>query len=186
MDGCISGGLYCAFPNLSINLTDPILILKENLKQKCIYNVVKEKKNNKIFFEYMSTFFQTCLNGTGLIKNFHRVCSDAVMEHLKIPTENITECIRNSFDNYEKYRLSENQIYKKNNQDVLKYKFRSSSTYPSIVINNIPFKVIICLIRDYKMEKTFLRQFVQDLILFLKFVLKNFILRKKINRLAYG
>ena len=124
-----------------MNIIDPIIILKENLKQKCIFDYSEKEKDNKIFFNYLYTFYSTCLNATGLIKNFHKVCSEAVMKHLNIPNEIINNCIRDSFDNYDDFKNSENKIYSQNSEDINNYKLNKQGRQPFILINKIEYKV---------------------------------------------
>ena len=93
ISNCVSGGLYCANKVKDLNITDPINIINENIRQKCIFN----NYNPDIYFKYMINFHKECMNKTIRLM-FNSTCSDIVFSILKIDSETIKTCIASSFN----------------------------------------------------------------------------------------
>jgi hypothetical protein len=102
-------------------------------------------------------------SGIKIMNDFQRVCAKAVAEHLNIPFDNISSCIAKSFENYENFRLSENTIFKKNKEEIERFKLNHFTSLPHIVINKVPFKVRKSNFREKEMDLIYLRQFAQVL-----------------------
>jgi hypothetical protein len=90
---CVSGGKYCAKVVKELNITNPQLIIMENIRQDCILTL----KRSEVYLDYMSEFYDNCLNKTKTV-NFHKNCSEKVMESLSININNVKKCIESSFD----------------------------------------------------------------------------------------
>ena len=131
IQNCLGSGLYCIRPGKA-GVTDGTDVLKEGIRQKCIYNYAYEnKKKRKIFWEYMDTFYEKCLKE----KKINRACSDEVLKKVGIPENDINKCYKDSFvskgENYELY--SKNTFLDKD-YELRKKNFVSKS--PSITIND--------------------------------------------------
>ena len=63
IENCFGSGLYCSRPGKS-GVKDGTNVIRESLRQKCIYNYAYEKsgkKNNKmLFWDYINKFHQNC------------------------------------------------------------------------------------------------------------------------------
>lgn len=132
---CFGNGLYCARPGKA-GVTDGTNVLRESIRQKCIYNYAFEssdKKNRKLFWDYMNSFYNKCVSE----RKIDVACSEKVLKKVGISEKNIQKCFENSFigdkkdDNFEYF--SNNDILDKD-YDLRKKNFVSKS--PSITIND--------------------------------------------------
>ena len=132
---CFGSGLYCSRPGKS-GVTDGTNVIRESIRQKCIYNYaydIKNKKSKKIlFWNYIQNFYTDCVN----LGKIDITCSEPILKKLEIPINNIQKCYENSFigekvDNYEIYL--QNSILD-SEYDLRKKNFISKS--PSITIND--------------------------------------------------
>jgi hypothetical protein len=142
VDNCYSSGKHCVGPRFDLGITDGRVILKENLRQKCIY-----KKQNFIippyaYWEYMKSYHEVCIGKGPEPKNFTEICALSVMFDLNIPIFEIDMCIKESFGlsnvlmNELPYLENDNSLLdadrkKKNDFDVW--------LIPSLYVNNRTF-----------------------------------------------
>ena len=132
---CLGSGLYCSRPGKS-GVKDGTEVIKESLRQKCIYNYAYEKKGKKdnryLYWDYIHNFYQNCV----MVGKIDITCSENVLKNLKIPSTDIQKCYEDSFigdkneKNYELY--SQNSIFD-SEYELRKKNFISKS--PSITIN---------------------------------------------------
>jgi hypothetical protein len=142
---CIGKGLYCALPRYDLGAIDGRDIIIEDIRQKCIYNIANDlyksnklaQANNtkKIYFEYMTTFFDKCLNRTE--KRFNYYCSKEVMNDLKLNHDLVLECVSSSYV----VDAERNILDLDNNNKILEEEKKVRSLYkikilPAILINN--------------------------------------------------
>ena len=88
---CVSGGRYCASKVKELNITEPINIINEDIRQKCIYNEYKADT----YFKYMRSFHDQCM-----FKNspmFNLTCSEGLFQSLGIDKEVVKQCLSHSF-----------------------------------------------------------------------------------------
>ena len=133
---CLGSGLYCSRPGKA-GVKDGVNVIKESLRQKCIYNYAYDKKgkkdNRKLFWDYIKNFYLNCFN----LDKIDSSCSENVLNNLKIPLNYINQCYEESFIgernelDYELYL--KNQIFD-NEYELRKKNFISKS--PSITIND--------------------------------------------------
>ena len=134
IQNCLGSGLYCIRPGKA-GVSDGTEVLKEGIRQKCIYNYAfenKNKKKKKLFWDYMNTFYEKCLNE----KKIDKTCSNEVIKKVGIPEKDITKCYEDSFvgkkeENYEIY--SKNTFLDKD-YELRKKNFVTKS--PTITIND--------------------------------------------------
>ena len=132
-------------PRYDLGVVDGRDIIIEDIRQKCIYNIAnglyksdKFSQNNntkKIYFNYMATFFDKCLNKTE--KKFNYYCSKEVMEDLNINSNLVLECVSNSYI----MDSEKNIVDLDNNNKILEEEKKVRSLYkikilPAILINN--------------------------------------------------
>lgn len=142
---CIGKGLYCALPRYDLGVFDGRDIIIEDIRQKCIFNIANDlyksnkltQKNNtkKLYFDYMSNFFDECLNKTEKRYNFY--CSKDVMENLNINQNLVLECVSNSYV----ADSGSNIVDLDNNNKILEEEKKVKSLYkikilPAVLINN--------------------------------------------------
>jgi hypothetical protein len=135
IENCFGSGLYCSRPGKS-GVKDGTNVIRESLRQKCIYNYAYEKngkKNNKmLFWDYINKFHQNCIH----VGKFDVSCSEEVLKNLKIPSDNIQKCYQDSFIGEKKEKNYE--IYSGNSIFDTEYELRKKnfiSKSPSITIN---------------------------------------------------
>lgn len=102
---CYSNGEYCIFPDAEakeMGITDGRVILKENLRQICIFEKRNNEKDFPFLLEYLSLFHTECYNSEK--KRFGDECALEVMTKI-MPEEkikSIDECIKQSFNEEER------------------------------------------------------------------------------------
>ncbi len=135
IENCFGSGLYCSRPGKS-GVKDGADVIRESLRQKCIYNYAYENKGKKnkryLFWNYIQTFQQNCINFGKIDKS----CSESVLKNLKIPIEDIQKCYDDSFIGEKKEKNYE--IYSGNSIFDTEYELRKKnfiSKSPSITIN---------------------------------------------------
>ena len=112
VDDCLGSGLYCIRPSSEIN--DGALIALESIKQKCLYKYSYENNNNinnnpyskEIFWNYMKKLYSKCI----ITKTYDQSCSDKIINSLGIQTEQIEQCIKDSFIGNDNEKLNNNYI----------------------------------------------------------------------------
>ena len=70
-------------------------MIKENIREKCIYNIVDEYNDNDrhIFFNYLHNLRFSCLETAGEITDS---CANTVMNALKIDIQQVKNCMENT------------------------------------------------------------------------------------------
>ena len=119
---CYGNGKYCVPPNnnayatnsdnVSFTNTD---IIEENLRQKCVFNLIEEditlntiKNNinqtnetnsiiNNRYYKYMTYFYKNCY----LKNKFNKDCSYDIIQKIGIDKQTIDNCVEDSFDSKE-------------------------------------------------------------------------------------
>lgn len=155
---CYSNGKYCFFPDTEaelLNIDNGRVVLKENLRQICVYKARQEERNPRLFFNYIKLFYDKCignkyeyiLNNFNSIKSynsnsntkvyrFNDECSNEVMEEImsKDKVEEIKQCILDSFGGAEesKWDTTENALFnvEKKFKDLI-----GVDIYPSLIVN---------------------------------------------------
>lgn len=92
ISNCLSGGKYC-IRNPQINDVKGEDVLKEAIRQKCIYNNVYGKGEPEQFWNYMYIFYIDCFS----MSLFTTECSLRTMQNSKISLNEIAQCYTNSF-----------------------------------------------------------------------------------------
>ena len=132
---CFGSGLYCSRPG-KFGTTDGADIIRESLRQKCIYNYAYTKQgiNNKmLFWDYIEKFYINCVRKNQI----NTKCSEEAMKELKIDNYFIQKCYEESFvgDKKDKnYEIFSKNTILDNEYELRKKNFVSKS--PSITIND--------------------------------------------------
>ena len=133
---CLSRGVYCYFPKQTTITQEGQKILLEDLRQKCMFKLEKDKTKSS-YYEYMNTFSKQCINNP--IKSFSKTCSHSTLEKMGYPENYLDNCLAESFGVSVKELSSssfidkENKILKEEYAEILKYKLTS---FPAVVIND--------------------------------------------------
>jgi len=145
VDHCVSSGKYCGVVPNDLNITDGRLIVFEDLRQKCVYNLGSKANKKLLFFTYMVKFYDICIISTPA--RFNQECANSVLESLGLDTKAIQSCIEDSFSglviliaDYQNYLLSSNTVLDAEFKEKNLY---GLAVYPGIMINNRTFFVII-------------------------------------------
>ena len=141
----MSSGKYCGIvPNEELGINNGTLIIFENLRQKCIYKYEKEKSMKMIFYNYMVSFYDRCLN----VKppSFAENCSISVMNYVGIDSNSIQKCIEDSFEGKLQLLIKDFLLYEYKDNKILQTDFKDKKLlgieiYPGIMINNRTFFV---------------------------------------------
>ena len=140
---CVSKGKYCYFPKETTITKDGQAIIKEDLRQKCLYDITKKSDNLNAFFNYVKNFHSECLIKE-IKPKFNDNCANNVLKSLGYSVTNIDACIAASYNVKDlisnTYIDNDNSILKKEYDEILKYKL---TTFPAVTINNKPLKGII-------------------------------------------
>ena len=93
---CFGSGLYCVRPGKS-GVTDGTSVIKESIRQKCIYNYAYElKKKRDLFWEYIERYYDYCVHE----RKIDDECSEKSLKKVGIPTKDIQKCFEESFYEY--------------------------------------------------------------------------------------
>ena len=134
IQNCLGSGLYCIRPRKA-GVTDGTKVLKESIRQRCVYNYAFENKNTKkrkLFWEYMKLFYEKCVKE----KNIEESCSIEVIKKIGIPEKDIKKCYEDSV--VDKFG-NNSEVFSKNiflNKDYELRKKNFVSKSPSITIND--------------------------------------------------
>lgn len=134
---CMGKGKYCADPG-NFGTTDGLQILREALRQKCIFLLSDQEGGyKKQYWDYMLYFYDQCLNITK--PTFNAECGALVMEMLDFDQAAVNACIGESFiatqeerkqQDFEKF--VDNKLLDQDNEDRITY---LQNLIPSITIN---------------------------------------------------
>ena len=117
---------FCSTTNLDLKITNPRVILLENLRQSCIFiNFGLDK-----YWKYMIEFGNLCAKVDNPI--FNEECSKMCLYHMnyvKKDLEKITECMQDLID-----------FNSKVDDDLQLFNYRKVYEYPLITLNGIKFK----------------------------------------------
>ena len=95
---CVSQGRFCFTPPSAErrerypNITDKQM-LEENLRERCIYEILAEEKDESddhLFFNYLFNVHLGCLQ---MDRAITKKCAERRMENLKIDVERVNYCI---------------------------------------------------------------------------------------------
>ena len=150
-NNCYGRGKYCSNPG-KFGTKDGRDIVRENLNQKCIYNYAYKVENNKdLYWNYMSEFYQECLNVTE--PKLDAECSAIVQKRVGIPNAEINKCVGDSWisdpniidlENKPNYAL--NFLLEEDNQKGISHYI---SLLPTMTINDKIYYVVINLYRNH-------------------------------------
>lgn len=107
---CYGDGKYClngfyikkndfATENMMTNFdlndfNNPETIIEENLIQKCIYNYSLEIKKPNLYYDYMVTFYKSCIQAN----NFTKECGKAnMLKFSELNNDDLNKCVYDSF-----------------------------------------------------------------------------------------
>ena len=116
---------FCSTNNTDLNIVNPRLVLKENLRQSCIYI-----NYGTVFWKYMIEFGNKCANNEKPI--FNEECSLIALYSIGLNSRNyskIKNCMQDLID-----------FYSKVDEDYQLYNYRKVYEYPLITLNGIKFK----------------------------------------------
>ena len=138
---CVSKGKYCYFPKETTIIQDGQRILIESLRQKCMF--IKSKEKIKYYYEYIDKFYYNCLYNLKVLR-FNERCSKQTLDNLGYPIDYLDDCVAESFGVTSllssSYIDNENNIFKNDYNEILKYKLTS---FPAVIIDDKPLEGII-------------------------------------------
>lgn len=113
---CYASGKQCHHPG-KFGVKNGRDFLDEDIRQKCILNYAKEKKDIEIYLTYVNEFYEKCVNNT----NFSEQCGSNIIQEHDLSSSEINKCIENSFDITEAIKAKEKS-------DNLSYKILAINT----------------------------------------------------------
>jgi len=137
---CISKGIYCYFPKETTIIQEGQKILLEDIRQKCMFSLSKDKSAS-LYYEYMNSFSKNCIHSKEKLTEF---CSKNTLEKLGYSQNYLDKCIADSFGVKDlgdpSYVNRENKLLRGEYDEILKYKLTS---FPAVVINDKILKGLI-------------------------------------------
>ena len=76
---CLFRGVYCYFPKQTTITQEGQKILLEDLRQKCMFKLAKDKTKPS-YYKYMNTFSKQCINNP--LKSFSKTYSHSTLEKM--------------------------------------------------------------------------------------------------------
>jgi len=93
---CYYNGVYCLEPVPKFGISDGRNIIAENIRQKCIYTFAYGNNAREKYWDYMSNFYDDCMDGK--TDKFNYECSHEVMKKVFLDSEVIDKCVLDSFE----------------------------------------------------------------------------------------
>jgi hypothetical protein len=136
---CLAYGKYCHSPRYELGIVDGKDILMEDIRQKCAWRITYLNESNpELYWNYMLTFYDKCLNTTE--GNFNYQCSGEVANSVNIQSKNIEKCVTESFKldslNYQVY-MNNNTLLELDYEVRLKWEV---NIFPTVMVNNRTIK----------------------------------------------
>jgi len=132
---CYGGGKYCAVEPSNDKIAGHEIV-DEDLRQKCLWNVLKADKENEnatdLWWDYIARVHSHCYNV------INEDCSKRAFEHLEISWEKTQKCIDDSFSS--KDRTSPTTTNKLIDDEIKYWRDYGTNIYPSVVINKKTFR----------------------------------------------
>ena len=101
---CISNGMFCGYKDesikyfkLELKINSGRVLIIENLRQKCVFKE-SSNTNRSLFFKYVDNFSDVCADTSS--PNFNEICSNQIIEKLKIDKNKIDTCISEALKGY--------------------------------------------------------------------------------------
>ena len=139
IENCFSNGKYCYFPKRTGNVASYDIILLENLRQKCIFNLYNKRDIN-YYYDYMEYFYENCYSKS----EFDAKCANEVIYDIGLKPKEIDECISTSFGIKKKISKidydKDNKIFEDEYNTQITYGLTS---FPTITLNTVPIEGII-------------------------------------------
>jgi hypothetical protein len=82
------------FINKALGITNPRIILMENIRQSCIYYT--HVNNLEVYWKYMESFAEICADID--TPSFNENCSNDVMEKSRIDIDDINKCMKQEIE----------------------------------------------------------------------------------------
>lgn len=128
-----------------IDIDGPLLgkdYVKESLRQICIF-----KTNSENWWNYLNLYKTNCINST-----LPEECTNILMNKTNIDKILVNKCILESFSGTDE-DLDDNKLLKEDHE---RFKNEAIQIWPSILINNMIYKVQLFII--YKQYMNFFRE----------------------------
>jgi len=130
---CTNKGRYCAVDpehDLDTGIAGQDVV-RENLRQVCVYNYANSSKNFDLWWEYVNKFQTDCASDTS---TFTISCSDTVLNHFGIKSQ-VDTCIANSggYGDYDEVNtLIAEEITERRDKGVY--------LMPTVIVNNVMYR----------------------------------------------
>ena len=124
---CLGGGRYCApDPDGEGKLTGRDVV-KEDLRQMCMFKQISDNEGYSRWFEFQEIFTDRCNNA-----DFSKECSENVMSDMGFDVSVMNQCYRKSFDGGQENSLSKNSMLA---AEMEMWHGNGLHFYPAIIIN---------------------------------------------------
>jgi hypothetical protein len=137
---CLGAGKYCAQPG-KFKTSEGRVIVKENIRQACIFRYARDQNKPEIYTTYMTNFFNKCLDKPD--PDFSEECASLITQQIPEITDNaINVCINNSFKPLSTWVSGDKNLYMENT--ILDQENKDRNDYlvsflPTILINGRNF-----------------------------------------------
>lgn len=126
---CFSGGQYCAFHFDNLNHTGRE-ILYENLREKCLHDILQNSKDEGKWWDYMHWVHTHCRN------DISEDCSKRGMDKLELSYNDVNRCVLNSFEG-DNHTEADNLILAK---EAMYWRSSGPHFFPAVIINNVTYR----------------------------------------------
>ena len=137
---CLGGGKFCASPKYELGVIEGRIILLEDIREKCVYNMAYNTTDDttspNLYWEYMSSFYDTCINID--TPKFDHECAYDVADAIGIGSSQVKDCMAKSFSvsDYNELLFTNNNTLLESD-DLVRQKFKVQM-FPNVMVNSKP------------------------------------------------
>ena len=155
---CFSDGKYCAMNHRGTNVVGKD-ILQEDLRQHCLFSLLKKEEQSGKWWEYMQYAHRMCYD------EITEECSKMGHKQINRDYEATIKCVRDSFEG-SNFASDDNRVLRESQRQWNNY---GSGYWPSVVINNrtyrgdlVPEGVLNAICSAFSSEPSSCRKFKQE------------------------
>ena len=124
---CVSRGAFCAFGREDNDAITGRVVIREALRQACIF-----KLNVDDFFQYTRAFYTSCFN------TFSENCSQELVKATGLEWNDISRCVDHSFEGVnQNYWENDNGLLSANKEQI---KLLGAQSFPNVYFNEKLYK----------------------------------------------
>ena len=135
IEHCLTNGKYCTSPRYDLGVQNGKVILLEDIRQKCLYNLSANKTDDEslTYMKYMQAFYERCISVPN--PKFNYQCAYETLGFIGYDVEQVKDCIVKSFNVNKENDLMFNNDNKLLEQD---YEVKTNwkiKMFPTVMVN---------------------------------------------------